>query len=54
MTRLIFTFNPNTTVKNVREGVEVTTDDKMITLSTCTNVDTERYLVVAVLEEEIN
>lgn len=46
------TLNPKTKVKNVREGVKVTTDDRIITLSTCTNKDTERYLVVAVLEED--
>ncbi|MBE6732553.1 MAG: class B sortase [Ruminococcaceae bacterium] len=43
------TLNPDTNVKNIRKDVKVTTDDRIIALSTCTNVDTERYLVVAVL-----
>lgn len=43
------TLNPKSMVKNVREGVSVTTDDRIITLSTCTSVDTERYLVEGVL-----
>ncbi len=41
--------NPPTFVKNVREGVEVTENDKIITLSTCTSAEKERYLVTAVL-----
>ncbi len=45
--------NPPTLVKNVREGVTVTEDDKIITLSTCTSADRERYLVAAVLVEDI-
>ena len=36
----------------VREGVEVTTDDRIITLSTCTDNAKERFLVTAVLEKE--
>lgn len=47
--------NPRSLVKNVREGVSVTTDDRIITLSTCTNYayySKERYLVVAVLESD--
>ncbi len=34
---------------NFDEAIEVDTDDKIITLSTCTSVDTERYLVQGVL-----
>ncbi len=44
--------NPNTIVKNVLDNIEVsTTDDKLITLSTCTTrtAATERYLVVGKL-----
>lgn len=48
------TLNPDTAVQNVREGVEVTTKDKIITLSTCTNDDNERYLVVAVLVDSVD
>lgn len=48
------TLNPDAIVQNVREGVEVTTKDKIITLSTCTNDDNERYLVVAVLVDSVN
>ncbi|MBQ8204031.1 MAG: class B sortase [Clostridia bacterium] len=47
--------NPKSLVKNVREGVSVTTDDRIITLSTCTNYayySDERYLVVAVLTDD--
>jgi len=41
--------NPQTNAKNVLEGASITVDDKLITLSTCTSVDSERYLVVAKL-----
>lgn len=42
--------NPHTTVANVREGVTLTTDDRIITLSTCTNYNSNlRYLVQGVL-----
>ena len=41
--------DPTSLVKNVREGVNVTTDDKLVVLSTCTSKDSERYLVVGVL-----
>ena len=46
------TLNPKSSVKNVRKGVKVTTDDRLITLSTCTNNEKERYLVVAVLVDD--
>ncbi len=49
---LSVTRNPPSMRRQVREGVEVTTDDRIITLSTCTGVDTERYLVVGVLIDE--
>lgn len=45
------TYNPNTKIKQIRKDIKVTTDDNIITLSTCTNRDEERYLVVAVLEK---
>lgn len=41
--------NPKSSVKNYRSDIEVTTNDKIITLSTCTSKDSERYLVVAML-----
>lgn len=41
--------NPVSMVRQVREGVSVTTTDKIITLSTCTMRDSERYLVEGVL-----
>lgn len=43
------TLNPQTEVKNVRKDISVTAEDKIITLSTCTNEPSERYLVTAVL-----
>lgn len=46
------TLAPTSSKCLVREGVEVTTDDKIITLSTCTNNDAERFLVVGVLVED--
>lgn len=44
---------PQTSVKNVRKGIELSLEDKLITLSTCTSKDNERYLVIGVLTEEI-
>ncbi len=44
--------SPTSLVRNVRKDIEVTTSDKLIVLSTCTNVETERYLVVAKLVED--
>lgn len=42
--------NPQSSIANVREGVEVTTDDKIVTLSTCDGSNSEnRYLVCGVL-----
>lgn len=46
------TLNPTSSKGFVREGVEVTTEDQIITLSTCTNRETERFLVVGVLVED--
>lgn len=37
---------------NIDNSVKVTENDKIITLSTCTSNDEERYLVQAVLEED--
>lgn len=49
------TLNPKTSTKQVREGVVPTTDDRLITLSTCVNgsQNTDRLLLVAVLEEDV-
>ena len=44
--------NPISMTKQVRKGVEVTTDDRIITLSTCTSYDRERYLVEGVLIDD--
>ena len=42
--------NPRSMAANVREEVEVTEDDKILTLSTCVGGDTDaRYLVQAVM-----
>ena len=43
------TLNPSSMRRQVRDGVTVTTDDRIITLSTCTGKSTERYLVEGVL-----
>ena len=45
-------FNPTSFTKQVNDSVAVTTDDRIITLSTCTNNTEERYLVVGVLIED--
>lgn len=45
-------YEVNTMISNYREDVKVTSDDKIITLSTCASGKTEsRYLVQAVLED---
>ena len=41
--------NPKSMIKNVVEGAKLESDDKIITLSTCTGNDAERYLVVGKL-----
>ncbi len=41
--------NPTSFTKQVLEGATLTTDDKIITLSTCTSNDSERYLVIGKL-----
>lgn len=46
------TLNPVSMSRHVREGVEVTTDDRIITLSTCTANSWERYLVEGVLIDD--
>lgn len=45
--------NPLTLIKNVSDDVEIKSGDRIITLSTCTSAESERYLVVAVLTEDI-
>lgn len=44
--------NPTSFTKQVLEDAEVYTSDRIITLSTCTGNDSERYLVVGVLVED--
>ncbi len=48
--------NPASMIRDVREGVSVTTDDRIVTLSTCINDARYRYLVQGVLidDEETN
>ena len=41
--------NPTSFTKQVLEGATLDTDDKIITLSTCTSNDSERYLVIGKL-----
>lgn len=41
--------NPSSLTKQVLEGAELKEDDKIITLSTCTSNNSERYLVVGKL-----
>ena len=44
--------SPKSTVKQLDDSVSVTTEDRIITLSTCTGVKTQRYLVIGVLTDE--
>ena len=48
--------NPTSMIRNVREGVQLTADDKIVTLSTCISDARYRYLVQGVLifDEETN
>ncbi len=46
---LEFATNPVSLIKNVREGVKVTADDQIVTLSTCISDKRYRYLVQGVL-----
>ncbi len=46
------TLNPTSMTKQVREGVSVTTNARILTLSTCTGISTQRYLVVGVLTND--
>lgn len=46
------TLRPNSMVRQVREGISVTTNARIITLSTCNARDSERYLVVGVLTND--
>ncbi len=41
--------NPVSVSKNVMKDIPVTTDDRIITLSTCTSAENERYIVIGVL-----
>ncbi len=46
------TLDPRSYVQQVREGVSLSPDDRLVTLSTCTNRDAERLLLHAVLVED--
>ena len=50
-TYLQYTLNPTSMTRLVREGVEVTTEDCILTLSTCTNRDSERLILEGVLTD---
>lgn len=44
--------SPRSIVSNVRDGVSVTVKDKILTLSTCTSNNSQRYLVQGVLTDD--
>lgn len=44
--------DPRSLVKNVRKDLKITTKDKILTLSTCTSSDSQRYLVQGVLKND--
>lgn len=44
--------NPDSLVVNKRDGVELTTDSKIVQLSTCVGQDNVRYIVTGVLTDE--
>ncbi len=44
--------NPKSLTRCLLPGATITPEDKLVVLSTCTNVDTERYLVVGKLVED--
>ena len=49
---LEYATNPTSVIRNVREGVEVTADDTILTLSTCMNNGKNRLLVQGVLTND--
>ena len=49
---LEMTKNPKTTMRNIDTGVELTSESKIITLSTCITNDNYRYLVQGVLIDD--
>ena len=44
--------NPRSGIGFVRDGMDVTTNDRIITLSTCADRKMDRFLVVGVLVED--
>ena len=44
--------NPHSVVCNVRDDVSLSVKDKILTLSTCTSIDSQRYLVQGVLTDD--
>lgn len=46
------TLSPSSMTRQVRNDVPVTTDDRIITLSTCNNNPSQRYLVIGVLKND--
>lgn len=49
---LDYILNPRSLYKNVREGTELSSSDRIVTLSTCLDVGEGRYLVQGVLEKD--
>lgn len=49
-----YVMNPTSLVRNVREGVTLSTDDKLLILSTCMETNASRYLVNGVLIKDEN
>lgn len=44
-----YILSPKSMIRNVREGIEVTTEDKLVILSTCLEHGASRYLIQGVL-----
>ena len=44
--------NPHSFISNVRDNISVTENDKILTLSTCTSNDSQRYLVQGVFTND--
>ena len=49
---LEMTLNPNSMIKNVREGINLSENDKIITLSTCIGTGSNRFIVNGVLTND--
>ena len=47
-----YVLHPKTTVQQVREGLEITTEDRLVVLSTCLEHSSARYLIQGVLIQD--